>query len=168
MRRTGWPRKPLIVATMIAGLGVPFAKNMPRLVWNASASAPIGLYWTDAPSHLRKGDVVLAQPPRWAAQLAYRRGYLPLDVPLVKHVAALAGDTVCARGQVITVDDVTVAKRLPHDSMRRPLPRWTGCHSLRAGQIFLINPVRASFDGRYFGISQRSDVIGRLEPLWVR
>jgi conjugative transfer signal peptidase TraF len=140
----------------------------PRIVWNASASAPVGFYWrvAGAPS---RGDLVLARAPLWARRLAAERHYLPLNVPIVKRVAAVAGDVVCASGDAISIDGRVVAHRLASDRMSRPLPQWEGCETLGAGEFFLLMAdVPASFDGRYFGVTERRDIIGRLMPLWTR
>ncbi len=140
----------------------------PRLVWNASASAPIGFYWrvAGAPS---RGDLVLARAPHWARRLAAERHYLPLNVPLLKRVAAIAGDVICASGDAVSIDGHVVAHRLASDRMGRPLPQWEGCKTLGAGEFFLLMAdVPDSFDGRYFGVTERRDIIGRLEPLWTR
>jgi conjugative transfer signal peptidase TraF len=140
----------------------------PRLIWNASASVPIGFYWrvAGAPS---RGDLVLARAPLWARRLAAERHYLPINVPIVKQVAAVAGDVVCASGDAVSIDGRLVAHRLASDRMGRPLPQWEGCETLGAGEFFLLMAdVPDSFDGRYFGVTERRDIIGRLVPLWTR
>jgi conjugative transfer signal peptidase TraF len=142
--------------------------STPRLVWNASASAPIGFYWrvTRAPS---RGDLVLARAPLWARNLAAQRRYLPLNVPIVKRVAAVAGDVVCASGDALFIDGRLVAHRPTSDRMGRPLPQWEGCEILSAGEFFLLMAEAPdSFDGRYFGVTERRNIIGRLVPLWTR
>jgi len=140
----------------------------PRLVWNASASAPIGFYWRVA-GRPSRGDLVLARAPIWARRLAAERRYLPLNVAIVKRVAAVAGDVVCASGDTISVNGRVVAHRLASDRMGHPLPQWEGCETLGAGEFFLLMAaVPDSFDGRYFGVTDRRDIIGRLVPLWTR
>jgi conjugative transfer signal peptidase TraF len=140
----------------------------PRLVWNASASVPIGFYWRVAVAPSR-GDLVLAWAPIWARKLAAERRYLPMGVPIVKHVAAVAGDVVCAPGDAIFIDGRMVAHRLASDRLGRRLPWWEGCETLSAGEFFLLMAdVPDSFDGRYFGVTERRDIIGRLVPLWTR
>jgi len=140
----------------------------PRLVWNASASAPIGFYWRVA-GRPSRGDLVLARAPLWARKLAAERRYLPLGVPLLKRVSAVAGDVVCASSDAIFIDGHLVAHRLASDRIGRPLPRWEGCETLGAGEVFLLmGDVPDSFDGRYFGATERRDIIGRLVPLWTR
>jgi type IV secretory pathway protease TraF len=60
----------------------------PRLLWNASASAPIGLYRVEPDSVPDRGDWAIAWPPGDVRDLAASRRYLPTGVPLVKRVAA--------------------------------------------------------------------------------
>jgi len=139
-----------------------------RLIWNASASAPIGLYRVVHQSTYARGDLVLAKPSPEVARLAARRGYLPAGVPLVKRIVATAGDAVCAKGADIFVDSQFAAMRLSADSNGRPLPGWFGCRTLHQDEVFLLmKGVRASFDGRYFGPTKTARIIGRLESLWV-
>jgi type IV secretory pathway protease TraF len=90
-------------------------------------------------------------------------------VPLVKHVGAVPGDTVCALGTVITIEGKVAAIRRETDGKGRPMPWWNGCRLLRQGDIFLLaTNVSASFDGRYFGVSRAADIFGIARPIWVR
>lgn len=141
----------------------------PLVVWNATASAPLGLYRVQPATRIARGDLVLAMPPDAAAQLAAARGYLPRGTPLIKHVAALARDSICADVQHITINQRTVATRRARDVLWRPLPAWTGCHVLKSTEVFLLNAdVPNSFDGRYFGTVPRQNILGRLVPVWLR
>jgi conjugative transfer signal peptidase TraF len=141
----------------------------PRLLWNASASAPIGLYGVAPGMITQVGDMVVARPPAAARMVAASRRYLPLGVPLVKRVAAGPGDRVCASGVSISIDGQRVATRRPSDPHGRRMPWWSGCRSLRDNQYFLLMAdVPDSFDGRYFGITNGSDIVGRARLLWRR
>lgn len=139
----------------------------PRLVWNATASAPVGLWAITPGAPIAVGDTVLAHAPEPARRLAAARGYLPLNVPLLKTVAAIAGDTVCADGGVIKVNGAAVAIRRPRDAQGRPLPSWRGCARLARGAALLVNPDPNSFDSRYFGPVAGTAIIGRARPLWL-
>lgn len=113
--------------------------------------------------------MVIAWPPAAARQLAASRHYLPANVPLVKRVVAVAGDTICGVDRTVTVNGRRVALRRAADAAGRPLPAWQGCIRLAPGMVFLLmteNP--DSFDGRYFGSTAARDVIGRATPLWLR
>lgn len=155
------------VALAALGFSV-LARPVPLLVWNSSASAPIGLYIVMPETRLRPGDMALVTPPESIADMAARRGYLPRDVPLIKQVAAMGGDHVCAKDDVITINGDMVAVRQKVDSAGRPLPWWQGCRVLSAGEILFLMPAVQSLDGRYFGPLSSVHVIGRLVPLWLR
>lgn len=140
----------------------------PRFVWNASASAPIGLYWVRPGADLGPGDMVVAQLPQGVRQMAARRRYLPLNVPLVKRVVAVAGDEVCGLGKDIFLNGRRIAERRHADAQGRPMPTWSGCMRLRGRQLFLMMDAPASFDGRYFGVTGGVDVVGKARLLWAR
>jgi type IV secretory pathway protease TraF len=112
--------------------------------------------------------MVVAWPPPAARGLAARRHYLPANIPLVKRVAAAAGEQVCARGAAILVGERLLAHRKTRDSAGRPLPRWTGCHRLGEGEYLLLTDSPDSFDGRYFGITRKTELVGRAVLLWAR
>ena len=171
VRRRRQGRAVVIACTVaVAALALPAALHpIPRLIWNASASAPIGLYRVNPSGSIRRGDLVLATPPDAARRLAAERGYLPAGVPLVKRVVAISGDLVCVDGAEVRMAGHHVARTLSADRQGRPLPQWDGCRSLLDGEVFLLmTEVPDSFDSRYFGPVERGQIIGRLAPLWTR
>ncbi len=140
----------------------------PLLFYNASASAPLGWYWLAPAAALQQGRYALADLPDEAARLADLRGYLPRNVPLLKPIAAQFGQLVCEREGVVSIDGVVVAAALPADHLGRPLIAWTMCRQLTQDELFLLNPHRRdSFDSRYFGPIQRSNVLGTAHPVWT-
>lgn len=170
-KRKPAPRRAFAMTGIGVGLLVStIAVNpVPRLIWNASASAPIGLYSNAPAAPFERGDMVIAKVPTHLRALADARGYIPDSVPLVKRVAAVPGDSVCAFGQEILLNGQQAGERLVVDGQGRNLPQWNGCARLRPGQFFLMMAGEAaSFDGRYFGLSDASDIVGRAEALWTR
>ena len=168
-RRIG--RSKLLGAAAIAVLVIISTAAFPPpvlLVWNASASAPLGLYWVEHGAAVRRGDMVIAWAPNQARSLAAMRGYLPADVPLVKRVAAGHGDRVCGLGRFVWINGSGVASRLERDGSGRPMPRWNGCRTLGPRDYFLLTNSPLSFDGRYFGISDEHDILGRAILLWAQ
>ena len=155
-----------------AGVGLVLASALvppaPRLLWNASASAPVGLYSVTPGAWLERDDMAVAQVPERFRQLAADRGYLPLGVPLVKRVAAYGGDKVCALGTDIVINGRPAAKRQIRDSNGRPMPKWGGCIRLHGREAFLLMDNPASFDGRYFGATKGADIVGKAHLLWRR
>ena len=168
-------RRPILIAGGIglALLGLAAVLDLavrpaPRVIWNASASAPIGFWRVDPHARFRTGDMVLARTPASVRDLAARRHYLPANVPLLKRIAARDGDDVCALGQEIFVNGRWIAERRTADRQGRPLPWWQGCELLRGGRVFLLMDASDSFDGRYFGPVDEEAVIGKAVPLWLR
>ncbi len=138
------------------------------LLWNASASAPLGLYLLHSASPLHVGELVAVAAPEPLARFAALRGYLPFGIPLLKHIAALDGQTVCRFARVVMVDGQAVVIARERDALGRALPSWKGCRTLRAGQVFLLNTdIPDSFDGRYFGVLSANSISSRAEPLWI-
>lgn len=141
----------------------------PRLIWNASASAPIGLYALRPAADPPLGVLVAVRPPQPLAAWLAGRGYLPEGVPLLKHVVAKAGQRVCRTGVHVSVDGRHIADARERDSQGRPLPVWQGCRTLQRGELLLMNPaVPDSLDGRYFGPLPASTVLGRAAPILTR
>ena len=81
-----------------------------RLIWNATASTPVGLYRLQSVSPLHVGDLIVIRPPADIARMLARGGYLPLGVPLLKPVAALSGQSVCRICAAVTVDGMVLGK----------------------------------------------------------
>jgi conjugative transfer signal peptidase TraF len=139
----------------------------PTLLFNTTASAPIGFYWLDRRAP-RIGDLVVVRPPPALADWMARRGYLPRGVPLLKVLAASAGARVCVADGVVYVADQRVAWALEKDRWGRSLTPWTGCRDLLDDEIFLLNAAApASLDGRYFGPLSRDTIVAVARPLWT-
>ena len=164
-------RAGLLLATTLAALGVgyPGLTPMPvKLIWNASASAPIGFYSIDFDGPFDVTDLVAVDAPEPLATFLAERGYVPKGVPLMKRIVALPGQRVCRTGLAITVDAVPMGDALDRDRRGNPLPVWQGCRVVAEGELFLMNwQVRDSLDGRYFGPLPASAVIGRAIPLYT-
>lgn len=171
MTRRGWA---IATASAASLFGISFATiavfdPIPRVVWNASASAPIGLYRIEPLPDPPLGALVAVTPPPALARWLAERGYLGERVPLLKHVAARPGQIVCRIGAVVSVDARPVVIALERDGRSRPLPFWKGCRTLRAGELLMLNPDHAdSMDGRYFGPLPASTVLGRAVPIVTR
>jgi conjugative transfer signal peptidase TraF len=140
-------------------------KTAPWLVWNASASVPLGLYRIES-GPFRRGDLVLIRLSPDVADLAHRRGYLPKSAYLIKVVVAVAGDRVCRLGVHLLVRGVFVARASPRDGLGRRMPVWHGCRRLAPGDLFILADNTQSFDSRYFGMVSVRAVVGRAVLLW--
>jgi conjugative transfer signal peptidase TraF len=160
-------RRLSLLGTAISVLALTIASviSLPKkLVYNASASAPIGFHWIDQ-ERVSRGDYVFVRLPKRVRKLVEERRYLPPDVPLIKRVVGIAGDKICRRGQDILINGITVAVAQRSDGLGRELPKWQGCHILMKDNVFLLQDHPQSFDSRYFGPVDQRLIIGRATKL---
>ncbi|MCG2663390.1 MULTISPECIES: S26 family signal peptidase [unclassified Brevundimonas] len=145
----------------VAGLAVmaASANRAPDLALvNESPSLPEGLYVRQADAPIAHGSVVaIAQPSSIRPYLATLG--MPAEVKLIKRVAAVGGDRVCAEeGAVRTPSRVSPV--LARDRRGVALPTWDGCRTLGPDELFLLGDTPGSFDSRYFGPVHRAEVDG--------
>lgn len=182
---TPHPRSRLRARIVLAGFAAvglaalawaAFMQPLPRLIYNPSDSVPVGWYRVDPIQHrasslprpLSVGSIVLTRLPAGAGVLAAQRGYLPIHVPLLKRVGAVAPQHVCIVARQVRIDGVPAAVALPADRLGRPLPSWQHCRPLAEDELFLLSVTNpASFDSRYFGPVSASAVIGVAHPVWL-
>ena len=160
-------RSALMIGLTVAGalLGAfSLTPARPALLWNFTASVPIGLYRIgDTPP--QPGDLVALDPTGAAKSALMSFGVLAKDRLLLKPIVAHAGDTVCRHSLTVTVNGFLAAKARPRTREGRLLPEWGGCWRLASSEIFLLAPHPDSFDSRYFGPVGLQDVIGVAHPL---
>ena len=155
------------VVTSITLCSSAFVDPPKTLIWNASASAPVGLYAVQAANDLAVTDLVAVMPPPLIAKFLADRGYLPIGMPLLKRILALPGQTICRNGLDILADGATYGRARERDKAGRKLPVWQGCRRIADDELFLMNDAPDSVDGRYFGAFPRRSVIGRVLPVWT-
>lgn len=120
------------------------------LVWNTTASTPVGFYAV-TPAVPNRGDLLVTRLPRAMESLAVSRGILSANTPVLKPVAAVAGDLVCRAGPAISINARFAAIARGRDGHGRPLPTWRGCRRLSSSQVFVLARDAHSFDSRYYG-----------------
>lgn len=179
------PRSRLRARIVLAGLSAcglaalawaTFVQPLPRMIYNPSDSVAVGWYRVDPLDRrayslsrpLVVGSIVLVPLPAEAGALAAQRGYLPMRVPLLKRVGAIAPQEVCIAGGIVRINGAPSAAVLHADRLGRPLSSWQQCRRLESGELFLLSVTNpASFDSRYFGPVSASTVIGVAHPVWL-
>ncbi|MEL6800518.1 MAG: S26 family signal peptidase [Pseudomonadota bacterium] len=160
---------PLLAASLSLGLlAVAQIDRAPRLIWNASASVPVGLYVVRASNPPSLGDLVAVRLPEDLSSWVVEHGYVGADTLLLKRLAAVSGMTVCRDGLDVSIEGIVVAEAASEDRHGRSLPRWAGCVTLASDEVFLlVAGVADSLDGRYFGPLSADTFLGRAIPLWT-
>jgi type IV secretory pathway protease TraF len=87
---------------------------------------------------------------------------------ILKEIVASAGSRICEHADQVTIDGELRGHVAERDHNGVLLPHWTGCHQLRRGEYFaLSNRIPNSFDSRYYGPVEASDVLGVYAPFWT-
>ena len=144
----------------------PIINPSPFLIWNASESVPVGWYFV-AKRPPKIGEIAVIRPAEWVRIYSSDRGYLPEKVLLLKPVFAAQSSVICRFGAYVFVDGKHAAKAIIMDKKYRLLPVWKGCKALKPSQYFVLGRHRDSFDSRYFGPIEQSQVVGTAFPLAV-
>lgn len=141
----------------LAALGLASQSGVKLAIINESPSLPRGLYLR-APTDLHVGSVVAAPAPAGARAYLTKLGFPPSTL-LLKRIAAVEGEMVCAVGGAL-VTPRAIAPVRAKDRQGRALQRWRGCERLAPGEVFLLGDTADSFDSRYFGPVRSADLQG--------
>jgi type IV secretory pathway protease TraF len=164
LRRPGVLVMASFALASVVALALPVAAGSAQLVWNVTPSAPAGLYRIVREPWIR-GDRVAVLPGEMLGADLEQRGILAKGKLLIKRAAAVSGDRVCRHGAEVSINAEPAAKARDVASQGLLLPSWQGCVTLGAAQVFLLGDTAGSYDGRYFGVTRASDVIGRAQLL---
>lgn len=142
------------------------------LVWNRTASIPLGVYLAKElrGSAIERGELGCFDyaAPDWARE----RHYFPDGFRLCKPVVGMPGDVIERDGATLRLrvqgaDAVTVGTYASTDSRGRPMPQdalSTG--AVPEGSLLLVAGAHAnSLDSRYLGLIPARAVRLRLTPL---
>lgn len=167
-------RKASIVGLVAAFgfLGIYAGNLFPwALQYNRTDSEPKGFYLAHRHvSEVTRGELVCFKyrPPDWALGR-----YLPPGAQICKQVLGLPGDTVRQSGMHLSLEHdgstTDLGEMLTADSKGRsvhPLP-W-GVTAIPPGKYYLGSTrIMTSFDSRYLGLIDKSDVIEQIYPLYT-
>lgn len=157
--------RPTLIMTGLAIILVLISstKHTVMLVWNRTQSVPKGLYFVHRTAVLERGSLVVYKPTYQENVWLQAGGFIGKDWPMLKHIAGLYGDTICRNDDAILINEVPASSAIETDM----LPVWTGCMTLSASQVFLLNEHPRSIDGRYFGPQDTDQIAGTAVPLWT-
>ena len=163
-----------IVGSVFLALGMACFAAGVRI--NTSKSIPVGLYWLTE-RQIEKGEyVLLCPPPGNVFDEAKQRGYFgagfcPGDYAyLMKKILAAKNDNVSISDDGVRVNGelLPFSTPLSADKQGRPLPVLRGEYDLGNSDLLLMTDVsQISFDSRYFGLVNRSQIRGVIRPVFT-
>jgi conjugative transfer signal peptidase TraF len=160
----------MAIAIVTAGLGF-------GVRWNPTSSLPPGLYRVVSAD--TDTNLIAFCPTGSAQQDSILRGYRPKGMqcadhyaPIMKPIAARSGDIVTVTKKGISVN----GKALPNtqqfaaDNKKRAMNVWPeGTYAVAPGTVWVLSTYsKYSYDSRYYGPIELSQVIAHVKPLWTQ
>jgi conjugative transfer signal peptidase TraF len=142
---------------------------------NVTRSIPLGFYRTSA-EPIHKGAYVMFCPPqREVFKEALKRRYIDPgscpggSYPMMKRILAAKNDRVQIGPHGVVINGVAIpnSKPRPVDGAGRPLPRFAGTGTVKAGDVIVMGENRVSFDSRYFGPIPREQISTVIQPIVI-
>ena len=170
--------KRVSVATAVAGvslllLGAMAYASGARI--NSTRSIPVGVYWLSSDPVVKGAYVIFCPPQVGVFDEAKARGYIGAGFCpgeygyMMKRVLAAKDDAVSVADDGVRVNGELLAhsKPIQADKSGRPLPRFqASTYTLGSAELLLMSDVSdTSFDGRYFGPINRSQVQTVIRPV---
>ena len=150
-------RRSTLVLTMSLAVAL-LATRWVRL--NLSPSLPSGFYrLAPLAMPLTRGTLVVLPVP--ASVQPWHWWF----TPLLKPIAAVAGETVCHRHHTLFINGADFGP-VYATAYGKPLPQIAaGCVVVPAGHVFLASPAPRSLDGRYLGATPIATLTAQATPL---
>jgi len=144
-------------------------------IFNPSESAPVGIWKLDkSDKDIALGDFVFVCPPIHPVLTQLVRDDQLLSgscdsstTPFIKKVYGVSGQAMDAHpDHGILIDGELIPNTKPHDW---PGLEFTHGQVIKRGEFVALQTDHyASIDSRYFGPIRKSEVIGKIKPVWVR
>jgi conjugative transfer signal peptidase TraF len=164
----------LVGAAGMAGAALVYAAGA-RI--NTTKSIPVGLYWVSSAAVEKGAYVLFCPPPVPVFNEARARGYIGAGFCpsgygyMMKRILAAKGDHVAVSGEGVRVNGELLPLSAPRtvDAGGRALPRFqTDHYTLGVAEVLLMSDVsRTSFDARYFGPVNRSQIQTVVSPVFT-
>ncbi|WP_432205484.1 S26 family signal peptidase (plasmid) [Cetobacterium somerae] len=134
--------------------------NSRYFVLNLSPSMEKGLYFLRDVDELKKGDVVVLNIPLNVKETLYSRGYLPKNIKtLLKEIVAVEGDIIDIAHKKLYINGELKGDIAEVDPRGRKLVSFAKNGALKKDEVFLLGRGENSFDSRYFGTIEKSEIL---------
>ena len=143
---------------------------------NTTPSIPLGVYQLTNEPLVKGAYVLFCPPPAPVFVMAKARGYVGAGFcpggygQLMKRLVAAKDDevTINVEGVAVNGQRLSLSKPIKLDGGGRPLPHYAKSWVLDSDEVLVMSDSNSgSFDGRYFGPIQRSQIEGVIRPVFI-
>lgn len=140
----------------------------PNIILNMTSSIPKGYYLVRPLAKPARDSLVIFPLPKKVLAQIGTRPWLNSELPLIKPIAALSGDTVCVTADTVIINGTPMGRVYQSDFQGVALPHVRGCFTVPDEYFFPLSHYSdRSFDGRYFGALPLSNITGQAIPLFT-
>lgn len=142
---------------------------------NTTRSIPVGLYWKIESIAKKDSYVVFCPPQKSVFDMAKERGYISAGYCpgqygyMMKKIMATENDVVkiAKNGVYVNGQFLKNSQKMKHDGGKRPMPQLvTPEIVLKKGEVLLMSDVsKTSFDARYFGVLNKTQIESVITPV---
>jgi len=158
-------RKRILVVSL-ATIFILFINFAPKIIYiNITKSLPLGIYMAIPGMNIRRGDIVVYEPPTRVYTFMKERNYGKGNEQFLKRVGAMAGDSYGVMDGVLLINGQEKGLIKEYDSSGNPMPVMTGLHIVPEGQFLPLGDQVNSLDGRYTGPVPVGKIITRVVPV---
>jgi len=143
---------------------------------NTTPSIPVGVYRLTNETLVKGAYVLFCPPPAAVFDMAKARGYLGAGYcpggygQLIKKILAVQDDVVSIGTDGVRVNGQLLPLSAPikADGAGRSMPDYKATRVLGSTEVLVMSDSHSgSFDGRYFGPIQRSQIQGVIRPIFT-
>ncbi len=175
MKIPTYQKYPFVILALTVFIFLMFVYGKNKLIINTSPSIPLGIYALEPISgQLKQNDLIAFCLNKKDQDFALSHGYILAgtrcngsSTPLLKSIIAIPGDNVTLTNTEIIVNNkIYNYPTQQYDSMHRLLPSWPRDNYQNTLGFWVIgtNNIK-SWDSRYYGFINRSQIIYLLKPL---
>lgn len=158
----------LVFIAIIATITSAIKQSGYHVAYSATPSVPVGFYLIRPFEELKKQDMVEFTPPKDALEFAKEKGWVPKSGRIIKYVFAIPGDHVCIKEGSLYINGENICRVKKFYDDNKLLPQTNFCGKIEDGQYLLLSTKNErSYDGRYFGIIDKSKISGRATPIFT-
>lgn len=159
-------KKKRIAVVSLVIIFILFINCAPKIIYvNITRSLPLGIYLAIPGMNIRRGDIVVYEPPTTVYTFMKEREYGIGNEQFLKRVGAIAGDSYGVIDGVLLINGEKKGLIKEFDSSGNPMPVMIGPHVVPEGQFLPLGDQVNSLDGRYTGPVPVGRIITRVVPV---
>ena len=136
---------------------------------NVTSSLPRGLYMKVPSEKINRGDYIIYEPTEEVKTIIIRNGWGDGKHDFLKKVGAVSGEkySINADTLIFEIEGEYIGKVFEKDNVGHELPKMRGEFEVPKDSVLPIATSERSFDGRYSGAINKSQIKAHVIPIFT-